>query len=211
VRDKALTAAQLAEVTTRTLAHYDASARSFAEGTRDHDVSQNYAALLGAIEGSPPFTILDFGCGPGRDLAYFKSAGHEPVGLEGSPRFVEMARAATGCEVLHQDFLHLALPAARFDGIFANASLFHVPTQELPRVLGELREALVPRGVMFSSNPRGDDSEGFNGERYGAFHTLETWSTLVTAAGFTEIEHYYRPPGKPRAQQPWLASVWRKA
>ena len=208
---KALDAGQLAAVTARTLAHYDGSAESFAEGTRDHDVSQNYAALLGAIEGPPPFTLLDLGCGPGRDLAYFQAQGHEAVGLDGSPSFVAMARHATGCEVLHQSFLELALPPARFHGVFANASLFHVPSQELPRVLLDLHGALRPRGVLFSSNPRGDDSEGYNGERYGAFHTLETWRAYVTAAGFTEIDHYYRPAGKPRAQQPWLASVWRKS
>jgi SAM-dependent methyltransferase len=208
---KTLGAAELEALSARTLAHYDSTAQSFLEGTRTHDVSQNYEALLGAIERPPPFVLLDFGCGPGRDLAYFRSLGHEAVGLDGSVRFVEMARAATGCEVIHQDFMKLALPAARFDGIFANASLFHVPAQELPRVLGVLRDALVPRGVLFSSNPRGADTEGFSGERYGAFHSLEAWSAHVTAAGFTELTHYYRPAGKPRNEQPWLATVWRKS
>ena len=198
------------DITSRTIAHYDASAESFWEGTRDHDVTQNYAALLCAIEGAAPFEILDFGCGPGRDLAYFRSMGHAAVGLDGSARFVEMARAHTGCEVLHQDFLALALPPARFDGIFANASLFHVPRAELARVIAELRDALVPRGVLFSSNPRGDDTEGWSGARYGAYHTLETWRAVLTAAGFDEIAHYYRPQGRPRHEQPWLATVWRK-
>lgn len=203
-------APELDAITSRTIGHYDSSAESFWEGTRDHDVSQNYAALLDAIEGAPPFSILDFGCGPGRDLAYFKSLGHAPVGLDGSARFVAMARAHAGCEVLHQDFLALALPKNRFDGIFANASLFHVPRTELPRVLVELHDALKPRGVLFASNPRGDDAEGWSGSRYGAYLTLETWRAFVTAAGFDEIAHYYRPAGKPRDQQPWLASVWRK-
>jgi SAM-dependent methyltransferase len=132
------------------------------------------------------------------------------VGLDGAARFVARARAATGCEVLHQNFLQLALPAARFHGVFANASLFHVPTQELPRVLRALHDSLKDGGVLFCSNPRGDDTEGFSGERYGAFHSLETWRAYVTAAGFVEIEHYYRPAGKPRSEQPWLATVWRK-
>ena len=205
-----LTAAELSAISARTLAHYDASAESFEEGTRSHDVSQNYAALLGAIEGPPPFVLLDLGCGPGRDLAYFRSLGHEAVGLDGSARFVEMARAATGCEVLHQDFLSLSLPAERYHGIFANASLFHVPTQELPRVLGSLAASLIDRGVLFCSNPRGPDTEGFSGSRYGAFHTLETWRAHVTSAGFSEIAHYYRPAGRPIHEQPWLATVWRK-
>ena len=205
-----LTEAELQLLTARTLAHYDQSAVSFEAGTRDHDVSQNYHALLSAIEAPAPFTLLDFGCGPGRDLAYFRSLGHEAVGLDGAESFVHMARRATGCEVLHQNFLELSLPAARFDGIFANASLFHVPAQELPRVLRSLHDALKTRGVLFSSNPRGQDTEGFSGERYGAFHTIERWRRFVVAAGFSEIDHYYRPPGKPRHEQPWLASVWRK-
>jgi SAM-dependent methyltransferase len=208
-RNENLSAAELDALSTRTLAHYDASALSFREGTRDHDVSQNYEALLRAIEGPPPFAILDFGCGPGRDLAHFRSLGHEAIGLDGAGSFVSMARE-TGCEVLHQNFLRLSLPKARFHGIFANASLFHVPTQELSRVLGELRETLRPRGVLFCSNPHGPDSEGYSAERYGAFHTFETWCACVTGAGFHALEHYYRPPGKPRAQQPWLATVWRR-
>ncbi len=197
-------------LTARTLAHYDRAAESFCDGTIGHDVAQNYAALLESIEGAAPFRILDLGCGPGRDLAHFRSLGHEAIGLDGSPRFVEMARSRSGCEVWHQNFIDLSLPTARFDGIFANASLFHVPTRELARALRELAHALVDGGVLFSSNPWGPDSEGIRGERYGAFHSFETWRARVVGAGFEEIRHYYRPTGKPRSEQPWLATVWRK-
>ncbi|MGA3681775.1 class I SAM-dependent methyltransferase [Pseudomonas graminis] len=200
----------LAQITATTLGNYNEVAEGFREGTRDHDVSQNIDALVRNLTGPVPFQILDFGCGPGRDLQTFTAMRHIATGLDGSERFAEMARADSGCEVLHQNFLELDLPAERFDGIFANASLFHVPRQELPRVLRELRAALKPGGVLFSSNPRGDNQEGWKGERYGAFHDLESWSMLLTEAGFTEVEHYYRPPGLPRDQQPWLASVWRK-
>jgi SAM-dependent methyltransferase len=132
------------------------------------------------------------------------------VGLDGTPRFVQMARQASGCEVWQQDLLQLSLPASRFDGIYANAVLFHVPGQELPRVLRELRAALKPRGVLFSSNPRGGNQEGWNRGRYGAYHDLDGWRGLLGDAGFEELEHYYRPQGLPREQQPWLASVWRR-
>ena len=200
----------LAEITRVTLEHYDSRAEDFWQGTRGHDVSQNMAALLKHLEGSPPFTVLDFGCGPGRDLKAFTDLGHIAVGLEGSARFAAMAREYSGCEVLEQDFLKLDLPAARFDGVFANASLFHVPGRELPRVLRELHASLKPGGVLFSSNPRGGNEEGWNRGRYGAYHDLEAWRGYLTAAGFAELEHYYRPPGLPREQQPWLASVWRR-
>jgi len=201
---------ELRKISRTTLAHYDDSAESFWEGTRNHDVSQNVQALLSHL-GSGPLRILDFGCGPGRDLRTFRDLGHEAVGLDGAERFVEMARVHTGCEVLHQDFLALDLPAAHFDGVFANASLFHVPTQELPRVLGELRDALRPRGILFSSNPHGRNQEGWSDRRYGTYLDVERWRAFVTSAGFVELEHYYRPAGLPRSQQPWLAMVCRKA
>jgi SAM-dependent methyltransferase len=197
-------------ITRATLEHYDSRAEDFWRGTRDHDVAQNMSALLDAIESPAPFTILDFGCGPGRDLKAFADRGHIAVGLEGSARFAAMAREYSGCEVLEQDFLKLDLPPARFDGVFANASLFHVPGRELPRVLRELRATLKPGGVLFSSNPRGANEEGWNRGRYGAYHDLESWRRYLTAAGFDELSHYYRPPGLPREQQPWLASVWRR-
>ena len=201
---------ELEKIADGTLQHYNQRAEDFWEGTRDHDVSQNIAALLQYIGAEPPFTILDLGCGPGRDLKAFCELGHVAIGLEGAARFAAMARTYSGCEVWQQDFLHLDLPNDRFDGVFANAALFHVPSQELPRVLGELRATLKPRGVLFSSNPHGRNEEGWNRGRYGAYHDLETWRRYVTAAGFVELTHFYRPPGLPREQQPWLATVWRR-
>lgn len=196
--------------TEATLHHYNERAEDFWRGTRDHDVSQNIETLLKYIEGSGPHTILDFGCGPGRDLMTFTRLGHRAIGLEGAERFVEMAREYSGCEVWQQDFLALDLPPEHFDGIFANASLFHVPSHELPRVLRELHATLKPRGVLFSSNPRGDNEEGWSGGRYGVYHHLDQWRVYLNAAGFSEITHYYRPPGRPRIAQRWLASVWRR-
>jgi SAM-dependent methyltransferase len=200
----------LALITATTLEHYNKNAADFWEGTRDHDVTQNVETFLRHTRGTAPLRILDFGCGPGRDLMVFCALGHEPIGLEGSPQLASMAREHSGCEVWEQNFLALKLPACHFDGIFANASLFHVPRLELPRVLTELRAALKPNGVLFTSNPRGNDEEGWNGERFGSFHSLETWRRFLETAKFTQLEYYYRPPGLPLEQQPWLASVWRK-
>ena len=204
-----LSAQELETVASVTVHHYDEQAENFREGTHGHDVSQNIAALLQPIEIKPPAAILDLGCGPGRDLKAFAELGHAPIGLEGSARFAAMARAE-GFEVWEQNFLALDLPDNRFDGIFANASLFHVPSQELPRVLLELHATLKPRGVLFSSNPHGHNEEGWYHGRYGVFHDLKVWRRFMRDAGFFELAHYYRPTGLPRERQPWLASVWRK-
>ena len=202
--------AQLRRISEVTIAHYDRAAEAYRDGTWDHDVSQNYEALLEAIEGEPPYAILDLGCGPGRDLRYFRSLGHDVTGLDGSKEFVAMARSYSGCEVLHQDFLAMVLPESHFDGVFANASLFHVPSQELLRVLLELSTTLKSRGVLFCSNPRGNNEEGLSDDRYSCFFDLDTWRDYVTAAGFFEVQCYFRPPGLPCHNQPWLATVWRK-
>jgi SAM-dependent methyltransferase len=94
----------LSGISAKTLAHYNERAAEFWEGTRDHDVKQNIEALLRHMGSAPPWRILDFGCGPGRDLAAFRALGHEAVGLDGSPPLVAMARKHSGCAVWEQDF-----------------------------------------------------------------------------------------------------------
>lgn len=197
----------LAQVESLTLSHYRNNAEAFWQGTKDHDVSQNYDAFLAALPKNKTLDILDFGCGPGRDVYHFKSLGHRPVGLDGCEVFCRMARRLSGCEILHQQFLGLNLERQRFDGIFANASLFHVPSTELTRVLRRLHNALKPGGILFSSNPRGNDEEGWSGQRYGFFMTFETSCFYLNQAGFKILDHYYRPKNKPFHEQPWLAII----
>lgn len=198
--------AELEEIERITLAHYESRAESFWQGTKDHDVSQNIEAFLSALPENQVLDILDFGCGPGRDLHTFKLLGHNPVGLDGSQSFCDMARKHSSCKILHQPFLNLQLEGNSFDGIFSNASLFHVPSSELPRVLNEFHQALRPNGILFTSNPRGN-AEGWNGQCYGHYMELESSKEFLERAGFRVVHHYYRPDGVPREQQPWLAIV----
>ena len=153
---------QLDKISQQTIADYNDRAQWFHEHTRDHDVSQNLAALIRHINRPGSSRLLDFGCGPGRDLKTLTAAGHQAIGLDGCENFCTMARVNSGCEVWQQNFLQLDLPNLYFDGIFANATLFHVPGQELPRVLNELNNSLKPGGVLLSSNPHGQNEEGFS-------------------------------------------------
>jgi trans-aconitate methyltransferase len=115
--------------------------------------------------------VLDFGCGPGRDLNALSERGALATGLDGCEAFCAMARTHSGCDVWHQDFLALDLPAESFEGLFANASLFHVLTLQLKSVLDALFATLVLGSVLFSSNPRGNGEESWNEERYGGDRT----------------------------------------
>ncbi len=191
-----------------TIAHYRRHAHAFWQGTKDHDVSQNYNALLEALPKDQPLTILDLGCGPGRDLKYFKSLGHVAVGLDGCPEFCQMARSYTGCEVWQQEFQNLSLPQNHFDGIFANASLFHVAKLDFVAVLKHLHAALKPNGALFTSNPRGS-GEHFDGERFAFYMEFDEYQKYLTEAGFSVVHHYYRPKDRPQNEQPWLAVVSR--
>jgi len=93
-----------------------------------------------------------------------------------------------------------------FYGIFANASLLHVPSQELPRVFYDLHTTLRPGGILFLSNPRGN-GEGWAGHRYEHYMQLDTSKLFLEGAGFEIIDYYYRPLGKPNHEPPWLAIV----
>lgn len=199
------------DITGQTISHYNENAQDFFNGTIDHDVSQNINALLEALASTfkAPFQILDFGCGPGRDLKAFRERGHLPTGLDGCPNFCEMAKEYSGAEVLNQNFADLSLPADHFHGIFANASLFHVPKIILPQVMDKISTSLKVNGVLFCSNPRGA-GENIYGKRYGHYMELETFTPYLEAAGLELIDHYYRPVGEPRENQPWLATLARK-
>ncbi len=188
---------------------YGNNAEIFWEKTKDHDVDQNYAAFLEPFKGRKSLDILDFGCGPGRDLIYFKSLGHNPVGLDGTKEFCQMAKDNSDCPILCQSFNDLKLEDNIFDGIFANASLFHVPSKNLSKVLKDLHNALRPNGILFTSNPRGDQEGWSTPERYGNFMQFDQSSNYLKDAGFEIIDHYYRPSGLERKDQKWLAMVNR--
>jgi SAM-dependent methyltransferase len=193
-----------------TLHHYDRHAQDYLDFTLAQGIEDNRRLFMEAVEAIGGRRILDLGCGVGRDLRHFRSAGYEAVGLDGAPAMARAARRLSGCPVIVQDMLNLDLPNEAFDGVYAYASLYHMPSQALPAALARLARTLRPGGVLFVCNPCGDDEEGWLDERYICLLSFATWSRLVRAAGFKRITHFYRPPGLPRREQEWLASLWRR-
>ena len=114
-----------------------------------------------------------------------------------------------GFEAWEQNFLPSSFPRNRFYGVFANASLFHVPEPGIT----PCAENCTQRSNLaaFCLVRTGTDimrKAGITGAT--ASITTRNWRRFMREAGFTELNHYYRPAGPPREQQPWLASVWRK-
>ena len=128
----------LEKITNLTLEYYNQERKISGKARAITTWARTSLRYCNTLRVNRPFTILDFGCGPGRDLKVFAELGHIAIGLEGAAKFSAMARAHSGCDVWQQDFLTLDLPVSHFDGVFANASLFHVPSQELSRVLLKL-------------------------------------------------------------------------
>ena len=195
-----------------TIAEYQLTAEDYRIGTWHHDVSQNRNALIAAMNKSDG-KILDLGCGSGRDLVAFQEMGYQVTGLDATPAFVEMASQIAGCEVWQQSFLSLDLPGKTFDGIFANASLIHVPKVEMLRVLKNLHYALCDHGILVMSMVRGNH-EGFaerpTGYRYVTGWEYETLAPKLLEAQFQILRHYYRPTGVALENQSWLVFVAQK-
>lgn len=202
--------AQALEIAAVTLRDYDRVAAEYWTWTKDQDLAADYDWFLSFLRGTGPFDLLDLGCGPGRDLFQLRQRGHRAVGLDGSLAMVRLARRYTGCPVLHQNFLALRLRPARFDGVFASASLFHVPPDALLAVLGHLHTTLRAEGILYALNPRGRGQSGWAGDRYCTYHSLKAWRRLLRGAGFRERGCEPRPKDADRTDQRWVASIWQK-
>jgi len=195
-----------------TIAEYQLTAEDYRIGTWNHDVSQNREGLINAMPKTKG-RILDLGCGPGRDLVAFQNLGYSVTGLDATPAFVEMAKQNASCPVLRQTFLSLDLPSDSFEGIFANASLIHVPSAEMLGVLKHLHQALSDRGILLMSMVRGDReglSERPTGYRYVTGWEYETLAPKLEEAKFNVLNHYYRPEGMPIEECSWLVMVAQK-
>ena len=148
----------------KTLLYYNAHAEDFAHSTLDIPFSSVQDRFLSLVpEGG---RILDFGCGSGRDTRYFLSRGFKVDATDGSPKMADIAGRNTGIPVQCLRFQDLAVQN-RYDGIWACASILHVPEEELPEVLLRMSRAAKPQGILYISFKYGT----FSGERNGRFFT----------------------------------------
>ncbi len=171
-----------------TLDYYNQSPETFFAGTRTADMSDTRARFsahlpLGGI-------ILDFGCGSGRDTKAFLQAGYRVEASDGSAELCELASAYTGIRVRQMLFNELDA-SERYDGIWACASILHLPRMELADVLGRIEKALKHGGVLYTSFKYGT----FEGIRAGRYFTDFTEETL---------EEFWGPATSMRIFDKWI-------
>ena len=125
------------------------------------------------------FKILDFGCGSGIDTKYFLENGFDVDAIDGSKKLCEVAAKYTGIKVRHMVFADLN-EVDRYDGIWACASILHVPKSVLPDIFEKMIRALKANGVIYTSFKYGN-YEGDINERYYSYFTEDSWKTFFVA------------------------------
>ena len=161
--------------------YYNKNTANYIESTISLDMSEFYNRFLNHIPAKG--SILDLGCGSGRDSKAFLELGYEVVALDGSVEMVRHASAYTGLPVMHKKFDELDLEQ-KLDGIFACASLLHVESRKLPALFSKLNATLKPGGVLYMSFKHGT----FEGERNGRHFTdltEQSLGALLTLAPLT--------------------------
>ena len=192
-----------------TLEYYDRNASNFASGTANADMADTRSRFTASL----PLNglILDLGCGSGRDAKAFLEAGFRVEAVDGSEELCSIATEYTGIPV--KQMLYNELDAQnQYDGIWACASILHLPKTELADVLRRIEEALKPQGILYASFKYGD-FEGLRNGRYFTDFTEESlkafWSQATSMQVFDLwITHDVRPG---REEERWINLLARRA
>jgi len=170
-----------------TVDYYNRNSNLFIEGTVGADMSEHYEKFLTYIpEGG---TIVDAGCGSGRDVKIFRNLGYNVIAFDYSIKMVELASSYAGIDVMHCDFLDLEI-REKVHGIWACASLLHVDEKKQKEVLDKYRGFLLEGGAFFMSFKYGEESYEKSG-RYFYCHTLESLKNMILEVGGYDIKNLY--------------------
>lgn len=192
----------------KNIAYYNQNAASFFAGTVNADMSlwrDKFEAFIPAGG-----RILDAGCGSGRDSRAFKEHGFSVAAFDASSEMCRMASQFAQIDVLQMKFDEIAFED-EFDGIWACASLLHVPFAELPEILGKLHKAMKAAGTLYVSFKYGEGPKQ-RGERTFSDFTEETVKVLLDGAGFETVECGITADIRPgRADEKWVNVVAKKS
>ena len=192
----------------KTLKYYNENAQSFAAGTVSVKFTEVQDKFLEKL--NPDAHILDFGCGAGRDTKYFLSRGYQVDAVDGSEQLCRIASEYTGIKVRQMLFQELD-EKEKYDGIWACASILHLPKKQLREVLENMYAALKSEGWIYTSFKYGE----FEGERNGRYFTDFTTDTfkdfIHDMHGLKIEEHWITGDVRPgRGEEKWLNLLLQK-
>jgi len=172
------------------ISYYDKNSQNFYDRTLNVDVQDLYQRFLKYVPNQGQ--ILDAGCGVGRDSKFFLSKGYDVVAFDGSLEMVKLTSNLLGTDALHMLFQDMNF-SSEFDAVWANASLLHVPYENLRKVIEGFHKALLPSGILYASFKYGTsmrqtedgiffDMDAASIEPYlkGLFVPLEIWKSADT-------------------------------
>ena len=186
--------------------YYDENAQEFFEGTVDADMSSHHQEFLKMLDENS--CILDAGCGSGRDTKVFKSLGHNVVSIDASAEMCRIASNYTGVNIKQLRFQDINYNEI-FDGIWASASLLHVPSRELDSVLGKLKDSLKDDGVFYASFKYGD-FEGMRNERFFNDLTETEAREIFEKNDFKVLKTWITEDSRPERDEKWTNILVRK-
>ena len=191
-----------------TINYYNQNAENFIANTQNADMHPTQERFLRLLDANT--SILDFGCGSGRDTKYFLEKGYQVTATDGSAELCRLASKFTGIKV--KEMLFQELDAMnQYDGIWACSSILHLPKKELLPVIQKMCEALKDNGIIYTSFKYGD----FEGERNGRYFTDFTEKTfrevIEKVPELTIEEHWITSDVRPgRGEEKWLNLLLRK-
>jgi superfamily II DNA or RNA helicase/HKD family nuclease/SOS-response transcriptional repressor LexA len=191
-----------------TLAYYQAHAEQFFSETQDVDMSPLHQRFLDGLPAGAH--ILDGGCGSGRDSKAFVARGYRVAAFDACEALVSLARAHTGLPVLHRSFTDVE-EVAIYDGIWACASLLHLPESELPNALHRLWHALKPGGLLYVSFKYGEGTRQHGGRHFtdATESRLNQWLQSIT--DIESNETWITEDQRPDRNERWLNALLRRA
>jgi 2-polyprenyl-3-methyl-5-hydroxy-6-metoxy-1,4-benzoquinol methylase len=187
---------------------YDQNASTFFAQTAYADMSDGRRRFLSHVPDGG--TILDAGCGSGRDAKAFLERGYGVEAFDASAEMVRLASDFTGLSVRHMTFDQMSW-SERFDGIWASASLLHVPRVELPGIAQRFQRALKLGGVWYVSFKHGTDEREKDGRRFTDMTESLLQKDLLASTTLEVLDVWVSQDVRPgRADELWLSAILRR-
>lgn len=186
--------------------YYQNNAQAFFDDTVNADISEQYEHFLKYIPNGG--RILDFGCGSGRDTKAFLQKGYCVDSIDGSSELCKLASDYCGIQVKCMDFYDLS-DTEKYDGIWACASLLHIPKNEMPIMLSKMKKALVQNGVIYASFKLGDFEGNRNGRFFSDVNPVIFEEMISDVIGLVKVDEWFTEDVRPEKNTTWYNTILR--